>query len=117
MKFKPAFEVENRVLGIKTEIAFRHTTIKDCGIEARLLQQRYEILIEERRVTICAIRFTNTDKEVSEFIGVAICHPKDNFNKHKARVKSLTKAMIGWEREQATEIWAAYWKWRGGIGK
>lgn len=74
---------------------------------------------ERIRLSVCQIAILEGDDNSVQgtWIGYAICGIEDQFNKSKGRKMALTQAMLGWEREETTEIWAAYWKWRGGIGK
>jgi hypothetical protein len=46
--------------------------------------------------------------EVVHRNGVAICHPKDNFNKALGRQKALTKALCGLSKISRTDVWLEY---------
>ncbi len=42
--------------------------------------------------------------------GIAMCHPKDNFNKVQGRKIAIAAALklLGWDKETRTEFWKAY---------
>lgn len=71
-----------------------------------------------RRLTACEIAevgYTSTEGRTEETYhlrgqGVAICHPKDNFDKSKGRKASFTKALLasGFNVAQREQFWAAY---------
>ena len=64
--------------------------------------------------TICDVRESYSDVFIG--IGMAICSPKDNFDKNHGRKEALTNFLSGYDftREERKLIWEQYFKARGG---
>lgn len=62
---------------------------------------------QERRCTEVRVIFPN---ENSEFSGLSVCNPADNFNKSIGRKLALTDAMINFDRSIRRVIWKEYHK-------
>lgn len=92
------------VNGIERKVFFKHTK------EERTVMQKdgKEATAIHPIATTCRILDKETNNEVA--VGVAKCHPNDNFEYERGRKTALTRAIknTGFTRDQRATVWAAY---------
>lgn len=94
--------------GVKYVVRFQHDTQGEQAISPNGKS------VTINRYSKCVITLAESPEEAFVASGMAICHPKDNFNKEKGRQNALTRALLNANlaKEVRKFFWEKYRTWK-----